>query len=184
MGYFELIFCSRYAAKDKTDQQQKYWNVVSIGSDSIDKKGDSEGWPDLPGAKELIRVNFDDIVYVSTDKGGRTYNLVTPEKMEAIINQVRAWTKDGPAPVLVHCHASISRSTATTLVLLIDRYKDQPTPEMVVLALRELIAISSNIMPNPKVLEAGIEIIFKGDEAKQVEVIRAIYAHRIWKTIN
>lgn len=179
----EIRFCSRYAARDITDAQPGKWHVISIGSsseESRDKTGEAEGWPELPNAAEVYRVDFDDVVYNEPNK---KYHLVTTAIMQGILVKAREWIRNGKS-ILVHCHAGISRSTATTLVILLDQNKNQPN--QVVNSLLSLVNISENIMPNPNVLACGLEASYSGgdDPNKWNAVAHEVMDHRIWRRLH
>lgn len=178
----ELQFCSRYTARTITDAKPNHWHVISIGSSSEESKnkaGETEGWPSLPNAAEIHKADFDDVVYSPASE--KKYNYVTPEIIEGMLVKARTWLKGNKA-VLVHCHAGISRSTATTLSILLDQFKDEP--DQVLLALYELAKISENIMPNPMVVLYGLQVIYKDTPQKAERVYRQVLEHRIWRKMQ
>jgi predicted protein tyrosine phosphatase len=75
---------------------------------------------------------------------------------------------DGTQPMLIHCWAGISRSTAAAFVLACQRNPDVPELEIAV-ALR---AASPIAHPNPRIVALADELL--GRDGRMVEALKAI----------
>jgi predicted protein tyrosine phosphatase len=90
----------------------------------------------------------------------------TAEMVEQILNFGRTW--EPLDPMLVHCWAGISRSSATAFILACERAPD--TPELTIAqALRKA---SSAATPNPLMVRLADDLL--GREGRMVEAVFAI----------
>lgn len=90
----------------------------------------------------------------------------TPEVVKHIVEFGRDW--DVSAPMLVHCWAGISRSTATAFILACERCPQ--TPEATIAeALRGASAAAS---PNPLMVQFADDLLGRG--GRMVDAVRAI----------
>lgn len=67
----------------------------------------------------------------------------------------------GSAPhLLVHCHAGLSRSTASAILLLAQHYPDRPADE----AVAQVVRVRPRAWPNLRILEIGDAVLGRGGE--------------------
>jgi predicted protein tyrosine phosphatase len=73
-------------------------------------------------------------------------------------------------PLLVHCWAGVSRSTAVALVLIVQGMHREGTPEerMIEEAADTILAIRPCAAPNPLILEFGLREFLPPDPAERV----------------
>jgi predicted protein tyrosine phosphatase len=102
------------------------------------------------------------------DVSDDSYGLTPPD--EAIVRQVvefgRGWT--GDEPILVHCWAGISRSTASAFTLACERNPDTPELEIA----RDLRARSRVASPNLRIVALADDLL--GRSGRMVEAVEAI----------
>jgi predicted protein tyrosine phosphatase len=89
-----------------------------------------------------------------------------PHHVEELIAFGRGWK--GDAPMIVHCWAGISRSTAAAYILLSDRL-GPGTEEKIARALR---AAAPHAFPNPLLVSHADKILKR--EGRMIEAVRAI----------
>jgi len=88
------------------------------------------------------------------------------DQVERILDFGRAWS--GDSPLLVHCWAGVSRSTATAFILACERNPD--TPEATIAqALRKA---SSAATPNPMLVRIADDLL--GRKGRMLEAVRDI----------
>ncbi len=76
---------------------------------------------------------------------------------------------DLPAHLLIHCHAGVSRSTASAALILAQSRPDRPARE----ALEAVSQIRPRAWPNLRILEFGDELLGRNGEI--VAAVAAIY---------
>src|SRR5271170_1416019 len=89
-----------------------------------------------------------------------------PKHVEELLTFGRGWK--GDAPMLVHCWAGISRSTAAAYILLSDKL-GPGTEEKIALALR---AAAPHAFPNPLLIAHADKAL--GREGRMIEAVRAM----------
>ena len=92
--------------------------------------------------------------------------MPTPELVRQIVDFGRDW--DLGAPMLVHCWAGISRSTATAFILACERAPD--TPETTIA--QTLRGASTAATPNPLMVQLADDMLGRG--GRMVDAVRAI----------
>jgi predicted protein tyrosine phosphatase len=86
------------------------------------------------------------------------------------------------AHLLVHCHAGISRSTASMMLILAQARPDVPARDIIA----QVVKIRPRAWPNLRILEFGDALLGRGGEivAAAHERYRAVVAQRPdWKQI-
>jgi predicted protein tyrosine phosphatase len=94
------------------------------------------------------------------------YVLAGPEHMEQLLAFVRAWGRE--SPLVFHCWAGISRSTAAAYIAACALAPERDEAE-IALTLRQ---ISPSATPNPRFVALADDIL--GRQGRMVEAIRAI----------
>jgi predicted protein tyrosine phosphatase len=131
------------------------------------------GWPEpeiLRGfdVHRRLKLNFHDVIEPFP-------GWIAPERWD--VDLLLAFGKalasaDGadPAPhLLVHCHAGLSRSTASAILLLAQHYPDRPADE----AVAQIVRLRPRAWPNLRILEIGDAVLGRGGEI--VAAARAQY---------
>lgn len=126
--------------------QPGYWNVVSIREPYHPE-------PVLDGAKLVMRQVFEDVL------GGEASRKHAPRSahLETILRFV---DRTGAEPLLIHCWAGRSRSTAVALILMVRALWNQGIDgaELVRRAIDALLAVRPEAFPNALVLRLGLEL--------------------------
>jgi len=100
------------------------------------------------GEHERLELRFDDVIE-------ETRGMVTPR--EEHVAQVLGFGRDllaeadDDAHLLVHCHAGVSRSTASMILILAQALPQRPASEIVC----EVLRIRPQAWPNLRILEMG-----------------------------
>lgn len=117
--------------------------------------------PQGVAAADHLRLNMNDI---AVDTPG----LTTPGEahVRAIIDFSRRWNR--AAPLLIHCFAGVSRSTASayTIALALDPERDEAD------LARDLRLRSPTATPNPKLVAIADDLL--GRNGRMVDAVRAI----------
>ena len=110
------------------------------------------GWPVPPafgafGEHERLELRFKDVIEETEDEPPQ------PEHVAALLAFGRDLIAEprADAHLLVHCHAGISRSTASMMLVLAQALPDRPAAEIVA----EVLRIRSKTWPNLRVIEIG-----------------------------
>lgn len=132
-----------------------FWNLISI-------RGIGIGQIDTRGYRQVHKVTCEDI---RDPKRDDETIPGYPEKAH-VEGCLRFANTVAGEPILIHCVAGISRSTAIALCLIIqamklDGYTEQ---EIIEQAPQFLTDIRPQASPNPIILKLGIEIIFPGND--------------------
>lgn len=127
-------------------------HIVTLSSSDV---------PFLPGGMKRLSLIFNDIV---EPRDG----LVMPQHIhvEQLLEFVKSWDRE--RPLLIHCYAGISRSTASAYIIAIalnHRLEETALATM----LRQL---SPSATPNIRLIELADQIL--GREGRMVKAIRAI----------
>lgn len=77
------------------------------------------------------------------------------------------------ASLLVHCHAGVSRSTASMALILAQALPDRPAAEI----LGEVLRIRQQAWPNLRMMEMGDALLGRGGEL--VDAAHRIYRHQL-----
>jgi predicted protein tyrosine phosphatase len=124
------------------------------------------------GEHAKLELRFDDII---EDEPG----LMPPQRahVEQLLEFGRGLDGEpaGRAHLLVHCHAGISRSSASMALLIA-----QAAPERAAEAIfADMLAIRPQIWPNLRIIEMGDELL--GRNGEMVAAVAGIYRHQIKK---
>ncbi len=125
--------------------EQAGWHILSI-------RGRMHDDPlDFPGAWSTKTVHFNDVL---ADSPEHEEFAATPKDIQAVLDYSRGIVGQ---PLLIHCAAGISRSTAVAWIILYDRLKDEPNAvQRSFEIVRDLRPILS---PNRHVLRLGVEAL-------------------------
>ena len=98
-------------------------------------------------------------------------NCLAPQKadVERLLAFGRELIEEAPAHLLIHCHAGVSRSTASAALILAQTRPDRPALE----ALEAVSQIRPRAWPNLRILEFGDELLGRNGEI--VAAVAAIY---------
>ncbi len=155
--YYELInqhllVASREGARRVVAMDKDFWSVVSIS-------GPSEPLNELPSAKRILRVVFDDTEIADES------NAMMPPRSEDLRSIFQFVDKVPGAPLLIHCQVGISRSAAVALALICRKIGgDEGRWDQ---AVETLLDIRPQAKPNALVLRLGLELFMSPGEASR-----------------
>lgn len=141
----DLLVCGQSECLKILGSRPSYWNVVSI-------REPAHAEPGLAGAKRVHRVAFEDTTLTANNiQGPRSAHL------ERILRFVDGVPKE---PVLVHCWAGRSRSTAVALVLIARSLwaTDVIGPALIQRSVDALLKVRPEAAPNGLVLRLGLDL--------------------------
>lgn len=171
LPFAAIKILSESDASDLVAAEPKKWNVVSIWSGG----GGKHGWsrPLHRGSKSMCQKRFHDIT--SEEKG---LILCNKWHIETILDYCRK-LYNTDEPIIYHCFAGISRSSAFCYITLLDWLKDK-SENPVEDALNLLIKIKdwNLIYPNKYIVGLGIHMLAK-DAGQEMEWNRIFYNSRI-----
>jgi predicted protein tyrosine phosphatase len=104
-----------------------------------------------PQSRTTLLLRFQDVDAIEPD--GPTAEHV--EQIIAFADQVRGAHERAPARLLVHCHAGISRSTASAYIALVRDFGLDRAPA----AFRELLRVTINPWPNRRLVALADEAL-------------------------
>ncbi len=102
------------------------------------------------GAHAKLELRFDDII-----EERAAQRAPQSGDIEALLGFGRSLDAEAGAHLLVHCHMGISRSTASTALLLAQKCPAAPADEI----FTQLLALRPQIWPNLRMLEMGDQIL-------------------------
>ena len=124
------------------------------------------------GEHALLELRFDDIIEEREGKIAPTENDV--RKLLAFGRDLDAQMPHG-AHLLVHCHAGVSRSSASMALLLAQAVPDRLGQEI----FAEILAIRPQIWPNLRIVEMGDRLLSRdGDLVRALHGIYRLQAER------
>jgi len=130
------------------------WNILSI-------RGRLNELPlNFPGARSVKTLHFDD---VESDYPDEHLFAATPSDIQHALAFAR---EIGDAPLLIHCHAGISRSTAVAWIIIWDKLK--PKPDSVGQAFDIVRRARPILLPNRHVLRLGIAALAPKETQKSI----------------
>ncbi len=139
---FPLIWISSFSTWLERGESIRPSLVVSImGADTV---VETPRW--LPSARHL-RLTFDDVI-----ESSHGYKAPSRRHIARLIEFANGWTEDGP--ILVHCMAGISRSSAAALVVASSR-----RPGREVELARRLRLAGPWLSPNEKVVALADDLL-------------------------
>jgi len=114
------------------------------------------GWPVPPafgafGEHERLELRFHDVIEENPGM-----EPPRPEHVAALLAFGRGLSPG--AHLLVHCHAGVSRSTASMALILAQALPDRPAPEII----QEVLLIRPRAWPNLRIIEMGDAALSRG----------------------
>lgn len=143
----DIAIASVVEAESLVVGQPEYWNVISICDGLADA-----AW--LVGARNLLQLYFDDVEDMYLSLGGV---MATKEDITRALEFSRKIKRE---PLLIHCTAGVSRSTAMAWIITCDKLRGRPDAARK--ALEIVRAVRPTLMPNRHVLKLGIAVLGKG----------------------
>lgn len=124
------------------------------------------------GEHEKLELRFHDVIEETEGQGGPCAAHV-----EQVLRFGRDLMTEPPAAahLLVHCHAGVSRSTASMTLILAQALADRPAPDI----LAEVLRIRDKAWPNLRILEMGDAMLGRGGTL--VAAAPALYARQLVK---
>jgi len=135
-------------------RDRNFWNVISVLEPSMLP-------PPVQGAKRVHRLTFHDIEdekQLDTD-GAR---LASAEDIASALAFADAVPKE---PILVHCRAGISRSTALAVVLLVRGHMQQGSEPNAERIADQILDIRRQAIPNVLVMKLGFGLFMQQEAA-------------------
>ncbi|HTW26115.1 MAG TPA: protein-tyrosine-phosphatase [Acetobacteraceae bacterium] len=125
---------------------------------------------DSYGAHERLELRFHDII---EEKPGML--APQPSHVERLLAFGRSLAAEpaADAHLLVHCHAGISRSTASLTLMVAQAAPDRPASEI----LSEILGIRPIAWPNLRIIEMGDRLLSRDGEL--IRATRALYGVRL-----
>ncbi|WP_298263763.1 tyrosine phosphatase family protein [Acidocella sp.] len=120
------------------------------------------------GAHKRLELRFDDIIHEQ-----EMLRAPQPAHVEALLKFGAGLERVTEAHLLVHCHMGISRSTASTALLVAQAAPAMP-PDEIFAALHK---IRPQIWPNLRIIEMGDEKL--GRNGTMVAALRQLYRRQI-----
>ena len=150
----EIVITSQEEACARiNDSTSRNWNVCSICNTQ-----DCSA-PPFVHAAGLKQLFFDDVL---EDWPASRYLAAEPEHIGQAIKFSR---KIDHAPLLIHCRAGVSRSTALAWILVYDKLRD--SPEAARQSFDIIKAVRPCLGPNTHVLKLGINCLVEDFEQRQ-----------------
>ncbi|MGA2863242.1 MAG: dual specificity protein phosphatase family protein [Verrucomicrobiota bacterium] len=141
----EMMVASKHEVIDLGSSQLLRWNILSIG------KGLDEKSLPAPGPRKVLSLHFDDVEEDHPQAG------LFAARLEDIQKAINFSREVGDQPLLIHCFAGISRSTALAWLIIYDKLKHKPG------AVRQAFEIVRKLrpvlQPNRHVLKLGVEAL-------------------------
>lgn len=129
------------------------WNILSI-------RGRLNKPLDFPGALKSKSLHFDDVQEDCPEDGEFAARLEDIQDALAFSRAI------GDEPLLIHCVAGISRSTAIAWIIIYDKLKEKPD------AIRQSFEIVRKLrpilLPNRHVLKLGVEALAPPESRKEI----------------
>jgi predicted protein tyrosine phosphatase len=172
----EIKILSQEDALKEAMENPGKWNIISLWSGGGGKHGSEQ--PKFNNKeKSLCQQRFHDITLEPWQAEAEGKITPNDEHIKTILKFARTKYNE---PLVVHCFAGISRSSAITFCILLDYFKDTEDP--INNTLSELIQIKSPnlILPNKRIVGLGIYNIAK-DGGQVMEWFRKLYNHRIFE---
>lgn len=162
-------------AIDIVNKDPNKYNVVSIWSGGGGKHGNER--PEHRNAKTLCQQRFHDINCTEWEAQSQKLILCSKWHIKTILDYAKTKYNE---PLIIHCHAGISRSSAITFLILLDYYKNK-SENPIDISLEHLNAVKhwSQIIPNKHIISLGIHILAK-NAGQEMEWNRTLYNHCIF----
>ncbi|TCZ56680.1 tyrosine phosphatase family protein [Roseicella aquatilis] len=120
------------------------------------------------GEHAKLELRFHDVIEASAG-----YVAPREEDVRAILAFGRDLQVEAASRLLVHCHAGISRSTASMALILAQAQPDLPAEDL----LQGILGIREKAWPNLRLLEIGDAMLGRGGTLP--EAAAALYAHQL-----
>jgi predicted protein tyrosine phosphatase len=130
------------------------WNIVSIRGRMNERR------LTFPGARRVKTLHFDD---VEADCPNEQLFAATPNDLEDALAFAR---EVGDEPLLIHCRAGISRSTAIAWLIVWDKLK--AGPDSVGQAFDIVRRARPILLPNRHILRLGIEALAPRETQREI----------------
>ena len=155
-----LNVCAQIDLPRFAKQDPDFWNVISLREPSRPKPNFSK----FPASHTTIC--YDIIGTVGMEESELVHAPSTAHLKEILLFA----EETGKAPLLIHCWAGVSRSTAVALVLLVQGMHREGYSEGRILeeAVETLLSIRPCAAPNPLILEIGLKEFLPPDIAKRL----------------
>jgi len=169
-----LAVCARADLTRTARFDPDFWNVISM-------RGPTQASIDRRGFKQIHQVICYDVAGGDPSDTEDMLGVPRREHLQAIFRFADSISGE---PILVHCQAGISRSTAVALALIVrGMHLDGHTaPEIGEQAPQMLLAIRPQAAPNPLILELGLSEFMPPVESRRLtEVLLgnpALFANR------
>lgn len=150
-----LAVASAEEARQMVKTDRNFWHVISIHEPRALRNS-------LPGAKRVLYVSFDDAENPSADG---SWALARESDIRSIFEFADAHPRE---PLLVHCRAGVSRSTAVALAVIV-RGLQEPK-HVVEEAAEQLLAIRPRARPNVHVLRLALRYFLPPERAESLAV--------------
>ena len=151
----DLTIASHEEAMLLHESGHALWNVLSISDKVVLER------PRFPAARRVTHLLFDD---VECDSPADGHYAAAPSDVRAAISFAR---EIGSEPLLIHCYAGISRSTAIAWLIAYDRLKQRP--DAVRRSFEIVRELRPGMRPNRHVLKVGLELLVSQGERSEVE---------------
>ncbi len=155
-----LSVCAQPDLPVRAKQDPDFWNVVSIREPErpdIDRRG----------YQKVCPVFFHDVVGLEGLGKNHGFILPRPEHLQQIFRFADSVAGE---PLLVHCWAGVSRSTAVALALIVRalHWEGCEADEITSHAPDLLIGIRPKAVPNPLVLGIALELFLEASVAQKL----------------
>jgi predicted protein tyrosine phosphatase len=150
----ELLIVSQEEALLFHGPGEAHWSVLSICDRIVVQR------PEFPHARRLSHFFFDDVEGEEEFEG---HFGARPDDVQAALAFAR---EIGNEPLMIHCHAGISRSTAIAWLVAFEKLKSKRN------AVRKAFEIVRELRPmlrpNRRVLKLGVGLLVDEEEREQV----------------
>ncbi len=143
-----LQVCAQVDLPSYSKRDPGFWNVVSI-------REPSRPVPNPAGFRDIHTMLCLDIVEIDGLDNSELIHAPRAEHLEKVFSFADTHTTE---PLLIHCWAGVSRSTAVALALIVRamHFVGYAEDEIVTESCETLLAIRPQAAPNPLVLEIGL----------------------------
>ncbi len=157
-----LQVCAQVDLPSYSKRDPGFWNVVSI-------REPSRPVPNPAGFRSIHTMLCLDIVGIEGLDKSELAHAPRAEHLEEVFSFADFHHTE---PLLIHCWAGVSRSTAVALALIVRamHYDGYSEDEIVNDACETLLAIRPQAAPNPMVLEIGISLFLDDDSTSRLLV--------------